>query len=174
MVAFYKSLGKRKTEISRIGRISFKMLGPESAPVLRCKAAECRHLLPLLADLLDENRALFGLKYRLYKRCAVSINVFYDVIKGEPRQMSGAGLRKMQSAMLDFVNSWKAASGHLVFKHHMAVHLCRLAETLGNPRYYHTYADEEENRCMGRVAKQLHGSKSFYATFLQRVKPEAC
>ena len=37
-----------------------------------------------------------------------------------------------------------------------------------------TYADEQENRAMGSVAKSLHGSNTFYLTFLQQVLPEVC
>ena len=36
------------------------------------------------------------------------------------------------------------------------------------------YADEQENRVMGSVAKSLHGGNTFYLSFLQKVLPEVC
>ncbi len=150
------------------------MLGTQTTPLLKCKAAECRHLVPLMEDLLNENSALFGVRGAYLKVCAQSMNKFFRICKAEPRQMSPGGLAGIQAAICEYLQAWKKAKGHCVFKHHMLVHIGRLATTLGNPRFFHTYADEEENRCLGTVAKRLHGSTNFYFSFLQRVKPEAC
>ena len=84
--------------------------------------------------------------------------------------MSADGVRSVQKCICTFLDNWKRASGNCVFKHHMAFHIAQLCEKVGNPRWFHTYADEQENRAMGAVAKKLHGSKKFYLTFLQRVK----
>ena len=88
--------------------------------------------------------------------------------------MSALGIRALQaSTSLCFVNR-KAFGGHMVFKHHMAWHLAERAGRLGNPKFYWTYADEQENRVMGSVARSLHGGNTFYLTFLQKVLPEVC
>ena len=127
-----------------------------------------------MEDLLNENSALFGVKGAYLKVCVQSLNKFFRICRAEPRQMSPEGLCGIQAAICAYLEAWKKAKGHCVFKHHMWVHIGRLAATLGNPARYHTYADEEENRCMGLVAEKLHGSTNFYFSFLQRVKPEAC
>ena len=76
--------------------------------------------------------------------------------------------------MSRFLSCWKAYGGHCVPKHHFAWHLAQRARTQGNPRFYWTYADEQENRVMGSVAKSLHGGNTFYLSFLQKVLPEVC
>jgi len=69
--------------------------------------------------------------------------------------------------------NWKASGGHMVYKHHVAWYLVQRAARHGNPRFYWTYADEQENRVMGKVAKGLSGSRDpFYLTFLPKVLPE--
>eukprot|EP00959_Pyramimonas_sp_CCMP1952_P261211 5461262-Pyramimonas_sp.AAC.1 len=73
---------------------------------------------------------------------------------------------------MEFLHSWKESEGHHVFKFHMAFHVVEQASAKGNPRAYWTYADEAENRLMGFVAKALHGGRTFYTRFLQRVLPE--
>jgi len=67
---------------------------------------------------------------------------------------------------------WSSFGGHMVFKHHCAWHLSERATRHGNPKYYWTYADEQDNRVMGTVAKKLHGGRTFYLTFLKKVLPE--
>ena len=88
--------------------------------------------------------------------------------------MSAQGLRQLQGDMSRFLASWKAFGGHMVFKHHMAWHLAERAGILGNPWLYWTYADEQENRVMGSVARSLHGGNTFYLTVLQKVMQDAC
>ena len=158
--------------MNRIGRLTYKMLTDGKHARLKAKAAESRHLLDLLPVLMTEYRALFGAKGRHLEaaiRCMVG---FFRIVKLEPRQMSAHGLNSLQENLLGFLASWKAFGGHMVYKHHACVHLCQAAERLGNPRFYWTYADEEENRKMSLVSRQLHKGRTFYITLLQRVLPE--
>ena len=83
--------------------------------------------------------------------------------------MSSDGLAKLRRSTTRYLTFYKAAGGHLVYKHHMAWHLVERTEVHGNPRFYWTYADENQNRLMGRVAKSLHGGQTFYSTFLEKV-----
>ena len=87
--------------------------------------------------------------------------------------MSSQGLKSLGRCTCAYLDSWKKAGGHFVYKHHMFFHIAQLAEKVGNPRFFHTYSDEEQNRLMGFVARKLHGSKRFYLTFLQRVKMDS-
>ena len=93
-------------------------------------------------------------------------------MEAEPRQMTPGGLFALQSSMSKFLVNWRAWGGHCVFKHHMAWHMVERASQHGNPRFYWTYADEQENRVMSQVAKSLHAGNTFYVTFLQKVLPE--
>ena len=173
MVAFYASQ-KSVTKINRIGRLTLAMLGPKAAPVLKAKAMETHCLVPLMADLLNEHGRCFGLKLVHLQSCVTNLLRLLAVIKREPRSMTRSGIDTIQRCMCSFLDSWKKAGGHCVFKHHMSYHVVEHAVRLGNPRFYHTYSDEEENRAMGLVAKKLHGSRKFYLTFLQRIKIDVC
>ena len=95
-------------------------------------------------------------------------------MKSEGRGMSPDGYRQLEASMSKFLANWSAWGGHMVPKHHMAWHMAQRARQHGNPKYYWTYPDESENRTMSAVAKVLHGGKTFYQAFLQRVLPEAC
>jgi hypothetical protein len=131
---------------------------------------ETHCLVPLMLNLLLENPTKFGRKLEHLKACVVNLLRFFAVCKREPRQMSPEGLRSIEKCACAYLDHWKKAGGHCVVKHHMFFHIAQLAKVVGNPRWFHTYADEEENRVMGKIAQKLHGSKRFYITFLQRVK----
>jgi len=147
-------------------------VGSVAKPRLRSKAAECRNLVPLMSQLCTENPQCLGDRGMHLQICCTQLALFYKTMESEPRHMSSAGLRTLQSSMTRFLAHWKLFGGHLVYKHHCAWHLAEAASRHGNPKYYLTYADEQENRVMGAVAKSLHGGNTFYLTFLQKVLPD--
>ena len=177
--AFYKSEDRASHEQgkrTKIGKLTLKQLGPHAKPRLRAKAAETRHLVPLLVQLCRENPGFLGRRPKsmyLTQACSEMLQ-FYKVMEEEPRNMSAQGLLLLRRHMTRFLTFWKSFGGHLVFKHHMAWHLAERAASHGNPKCYWTYPDEGENRQMGTVAKSLHGGNTFYLTFLQKVLPEVC
>ena len=171
---YYKGVRRERGRMTVIGRLSLPMLSSLDKPRLRAKAADSRILVPRLQVLCDENPNCLGEHGVLLKMCCVHLNSFYDVMQVEGRQMTPGGLHQLQSSMCRFLSCWKAMGGHCVPKHHFAWHLVQRASTQGNPRFYWTYADEQENRVMGSVAKSLHGGNTFYLTFLQKVLPEVC
>ena len=170
--AYYQSIALPRGTRSAIGRLSLAQIGPLAKPRLSAKAAETRNLVPLLVQLCEESFASLGERSLHLRACCVELDKFYTTMKEEPRRMTSAGFRALPSSMSKFLAHWKAYGGHLVYKHHMAWHLVQRASRHGNPRDYWTYADEQENRVMGAVAKSLHGGNTFYLTFLQKVLPE--
>ncbi len=160
--------------MSRIGKITIAMLGSVRAPRLKAKAAETRHLFPLMKELLAQYGFLFGVRSRHLVSTVNGILDFYAVCSSEPRDMSSAGLRRLQASIPQSCNAWKKYEGKLVFKWHMFFHIGERAEQMGNPRMHWTYPDEDLNRHMGRVAKALHKGPNFYLSFLQRVLIDVC
>ena len=171
LAKYYKDHERARGTMSAIGRLTLPMLGTLKTPCLRSKAAECRNLVPLAADLVEKHH-LGADKHVNLLSCSRSLVAFYSVMKDSARNMQQAELRKLQSHIARFLINWKAYGGHLVYKHHAAWHLAERAARHGNPRWYWTYADEQENRVMGTVAKGLAGGDTFYTTFLQKVLPE--
>ena len=174
MWAFYKSQGKSRSAQSAIGKLTYKMLGPADKPRSKAKAAESRHVLPLCVQLCNECEGFLGGNSAHLKQSAIELCKVYDIMYEEPRTMSAEGLSNLRKHMIRHLTFWKAYGGHIVHKHHMAFHLVERAGVQGNPKHSWTYADEGENRHMGRVAKGLHGGCTFYVRFLQKVLPEVC
>ena len=171
---YYKGVRRERGKMTAIGRLSLPMLSTVEKPRLSAKAAESRNLVPLLQVLCEENPNCLGERGVYLKMACKHLNSFYETMQAEPRHMTSKGIYELQSSMSRFLASWKAYGGHCVFKHHCAWHLAQRAPTQGNPRFYWTYADEQENRVMGSVAKSLHGGNTFYLHFLQNVLPEVC
>eukprot|EP00959_Pyramimonas_sp_CCMP1952_P109068 2281181-Pyramimonas_sp.AAC.1 len=71
------------------------------------------------------------------------MNVIYETMANEPRQMSKSSLGIMQQRMCHFLWAWSTYGGHLVYKHHAAYHVVQQAEQKGNPRHYWCYWDEQ-------------------------------
>ena len=173
LAKYYGSLDRSRGTMSAIGRLQESMLGPMKIPKLASKAAECRNLVPLMVELCNESYDFLGDNKFQLKVCAQSLHRFYQVMKLEPREMTPGGLHELRQSMVRFLVNWRALGGHMVYKHHAAWHLVQRAASHGNPKFYWTYADEQENRVMGTVAKGLSGCRDpFYLTFLQKVLPE--
>jgi hypothetical protein len=167
MKAFYKSQpGKKSTYINKI---SFAQLGTDKRPRLKAKAAETRHLVPLAQQLATENHRFLGAKAPYLKAACDELANFYKLVQSSAeRTMSADTIEMVQLAMTRFLTYWRGAGGHFVVKHHMSWHLVERMCEHGNPRFYWTYPDENENRIMSTVAKTLHGGDTFYLTFLQK------
>ena len=172
LAVYYKSLGRSRGTMSAIGNLTLLMIGPNTNPRLKAKAAESRNLVPLLTQLCSENSDLLGEGGMHLKLCCTLLDRFYQIMREQPRRMPEASLAELQSCMSRYLVNWVALGGHCVYKHHAAWHLAERAGRLGNPRFYWTYTDEQENRVMGKVAKSLHGGPTFYMAFLQKVLPE--
>eukprot|EP00959_Pyramimonas_sp_CCMP1952_P209638 4386226-Pyramimonas_sp.AAC.1 len=92
------TLGGRKGSKTNIGRLPFKMLGEElRLPArLKSKAAECRHLLPLMVLLCQEYKAFLGHGENYLSMAVLDMNAIYDVMAAEPRHMSARGLKILE------------------------------------------------------------------------------
>eukprot|EP00969_Alexandrium_andersonii_P357058 15447931-Alexandrium_andersonii.AAC.1 len=99
------------------------MLSTRDVPRLKAKAPETRNLVPLCAQLVSEHPRRLGRGAALLKAAAEQLHLVYKTMQAEPRQMTPAGLKVLQEAMLRFLQYWKRWGGHLVYKHHAALHL---------------------------------------------------
>jgi hypothetical protein len=165
--AFYKSQPGRKA--TYINRISYAQLGTQKKPRLKAKAAETRHLVPLVKQLAAESHRFLGQKAAYLKAACDELSNFYNLVSScQERVMPPDDIEKLVTATTKFLTYWRGAGGHFVVKHHMCWHLVERIAEHGNPSFYWTYADEGENRIMSTVAKTLHGGNTFYLTFLQK------
>ncbi|CAK0855078.1 unnamed protein product [Prorocentrum cordatum] len=169
---FYKMNPRTGSGVrSRIDKISLKMF---SKGRLQAKAAETKHLLPFAQLLLSENQSLLSDKDKLLNMACTELVKLHDVMAANPRVMTESAAKSLQRHMLRFLRFWHSWGGHVVFKHHMSVHLVANALKHGNPKFYTCYPDERFNRVMGRVAKSVHGGSTFYSTMLGKIIPSRC
>jgi hypothetical protein len=172
MRSYYKTLKRPRGTMSAIGRLTLLMLGKLKEPRLKAKAAETRNIIPLLTQLCAENSGFLGEHGPYLAAACTELKRFYDTMTGSPRVMNKTSLAALEQSSTRLLSYWKKIGGHFVYKFHALWHIAERARLHGNPKTYWTYADEAENRAMGRVAKGLHGGRTFYSTFLEKVLVE--
>ena len=154
--------------MSAIGRLTYPMLSSPAAPRLKAKAAETRNLLGLCPAICNENMDCLGDRKEYLVAAAIELAKVYQVMQEEPRHMTSAGLQALRRAMTRHLSFWQHAGGHLRPKHHYSWHVVERAGTAGNPRWYWTYADDNENRTMSSVAQSLQSGATLYSSCLQK------
>ena len=96
------------------------------------------------------------------------MGAYYNVMESSPRKLLPDQVKSLQDHTTRFLSFWKAAGGHMVFKHHCFWHMSERCGELGNPRTYWTYADENENRFVKILAQTIHGGTRFYDSFFDK------
>ena len=131
-------------------------LGKLSKPVLKAKGGQTRCLVKFCTRLMHKFDC--GDEGTLLAKAGDCLLDAYEVMKSEPRRMSLQGREKLLTSMKNHVELYRAAKGHLVYKHHGAIHMALMAGWIGNPRHISTYEDEHENGQIARLALHVHGS----------------
>ena len=139
------------------------------APLLKGKAAEIRHLVPVLASVAwDKAMETGGLKENHVAECLHHLATFYDLVASADFFMtpdeSNAALQAMQSCLQHYV--WlqrhvaKDCLFQLVPKFHWAYHLAQMCK-YQNPKTFWTYRQESWVGSMATIAHSCsHGTKN--------------
>ena len=166
---YYKDEGRRNPwkKLSQLSKtFSFKDLGQLSKPCLKAKGGQTRCLVKFCTGLMQKYDC--GPNGKLLARAGVALMEAYDIMHLEPRRMSFKARQGLLVAMINHVVCYQAAGGHLVYKHHGAIHLALMAGWFGNPRHVSTYEDEHENGVLAKIGLRVHGStfaKSIFERF---------
>lgn len=142
---------------------SWRHLGKVSKPCLKAKGGQTRCLVKFCTGLMQKHDC--GESGRLLAKAGENLMDMYHVMEIEPRVMSLQARQRLLSAMVNHVVLYRAAGGHLVYKHHGGIHMTLMAGWLGNPRHVSTYEDEHENGIVAKVGLHVHGltfSKSIF------------
>jgi hypothetical protein len=137
-------------------------LGDLNRPCLRAKGGETRGLVKFCTGLMKKFDC--GPRGKLLAKAGEALLENYEVMETESRRMSFESRQRLVTSMVNHVVLYKAAGGHLVHKHHGAVHMALKAGTSGNPKCVATYEDEHENGVIARIGIHVHG-----ATFAKSV-----
>jgi hypothetical protein len=148
---------------SRLNNLTLSMIvgDPKSPhkqyPSLHAHAAETRHLIPVLAELLNDYNNRSEHHKRRQAAC-VALAAWYQLVDEAPMFLSPSQVQKSRSLMNTFMQhySWLHERAkergdtmyHIVQKFHFAIHLaCSVSR--GNPRFTWTYQAED---WVGRMA----------------------
>ena len=135
-------------------------------PKLKAKAAATRHLAPFAAKLANEFNAqsLHDQQRQTVIDCLVA---FYETLNSGDRCLSKAALDKLTQIGYDLCQNYARLANEalelqqkrwkLVPKFHLFQHLCfTQAPSLGNPRFFWTYPDEDMVGHMVEAAQSCH------------------
>ena len=131
-------------------------------PCLKAKGGQTRCLVRFCKELMEKYP--LGEKGKLLAKAGEHLLHAYEVMDLQPRRMPAKARAELVAAMVNHVVLYKAAGGHLVYKHHGAIHMCLSATEQGNPKTVSTYQDENENGLIAKIGIHVHGS-----TFAQSV-----
>jgi hypothetical protein len=137
---------------TRLGNLTLEMIRQRgSCPKLRCKGAECRHVLPFCLILCAENRDDGDLHSRTRHAMIRELFEFYCCLSVQPFQQD-----KCKQHGLAFLQHWRAlhleaaAEGRPLLypfkpKHHIFAELLHhQLGAYGDPSRYWCYGDEDE------------------------------
>ena len=139
-------------------KFNLNVLGPSKRPCLKAKGGETRCLVKFATQLMENHDC--GVKGQLLARAGRCLMEHYAIMETESRRMSLIARRELLATAVNHVTFYKAAGGHLVYKHHSWIHMALSAEHFGNPKTVSTYEDENENGIIARIGAVVHGSTS--------------
>ena len=109
-----------------------------------------------------------GVKAKVLAKAGEALFDVYEVMEQEPRRMTLQARNRLIASMVNHVTLYRSAGGHMVYKHHGAIHMALNAGFQGNPRHVSTYEDEHENGETAKISLRVHGStfaKSVFERF---------
>lgn len=113
---------------------------------LKAKAAECRHIVPFVIELLTPSvvAELDGKgKHGQHLRAALMhLEAAYSLMRAADRLLDTQALERH---LLDCAESCQKACVAMVPQFHFLAHFGEQAEWAGNPRFYSTFEDEACN-----------------------------
>ena len=133
---------------------------------LKAKGGETRCLVKFATQWMENHDC--GVKGQLLARAGRCLMEHYAIMETESRRMSLIARRELLATAVNHVTFYKAAGGHLLYKHHSWIHMALSAEHFGNPKTVSTYEDENENGIIARIGAVVHGS-TFAKSIFERL-----
>ena len=143
---------------TRINNFKRSMLGEnEHSDRLKIKAAECRHFLPFLLEMVRKYEPhLQGVNTNSLLKSGDALVEYMEIMRSEPRKVSELGCSRLLRCCMDHNYHANLAGIAMKPKHHIFVHMTIGVPYNGNPRMYSTYMDESLNRDIACIAASCH------------------
>ena len=155
--------------VTRVNHLKESMIGTETRPTLKLKAAETKHLFPFVVDLV--RRHADGLRAdvhvdALIAACQTLLD-YTDVLAREPRIVSEEAQKVCLQLCRRHLELCRRAGVYMMPKFHLWVHITEDMALKGNPRHYATYCDDSLNRDFARIEQYCHRETSERRLFAQ-------
>ena len=154
-------------KLSRIDKLSLKMLGPEEDPELHAKGGESRDVFKACCNIVQGNAHLLDRGHQLVRanQCLLE---WLNISETGHRDMSVADRQRLLDAYLAHVDAYLAAGGEARPKHHKGLHMTLKTAYFGNMVFGSTYEDESANGNDALIGKRCKPA-SFEMNFFERV-----
>ena len=146
-------LSRPQHALSRIDKLTLKMLGPEEDPDLQAKGGESRDAFKACCKMVEEYapRLHEGLHLLRANRC---LSDWLHISETSHRDMSVAERQRLLEAYLGHLDAYFAAGGEARPKHHKGLHMTIKTAYFGNMVFGSTYEDESANGLDALIAKR--------------------
>ena len=132
LARFYPAYDKRlaargRPPATRVNHLTETMLGSEDLKsLLSLKAAESRHLLPFVLDLLEKHKVKLATVCRVNDllEAGYCLEHFMQILNQEPRKMSPVGCKTCVDLIKGHSEYAQRAGVKMYPKHHQALYFC--------------------------------------------------
>ena len=156
---------KKMTKLPKT--FSWRQLGSFNKSCLKAKGGQTRCLVKFCAQLMHRHNC--GTKGAALAKAGDALLQLYKTMENEPRRISTKAAQTMIASIVNHVAFYQDAGGHMVYKHHGAIHMALNAQWQGNPRHVSTYEDESENGVCARIGLRAHGL-TFAKSVFERIE----
>jgi hypothetical protein len=156
-------------KVYEIFELTEKMIRHESTLKLKAKAAETRTILGFAVELLREMLPRMHTEsLDFLVRAGLALEEYYSMIKLKQKKLAAVDRIRLVDCCLTHIRCFQEFGGKLYPKFHLFLHLTLDIAFLGNPKYYHTFADEAFNGRIAAIARQTH-SRTFAINVFRRL-----
>lgn len=167
-MAWYKTQRRSGKRLSEVHDLTLRMLGKPGQPVLRCKAAQCRHLLPWLLEVVRKYEVELT-QGPAWRTTLERLLQWYSVLGMPDRTLTHEVRVELYNACVAAISTWRCAKGRLTPKFHLWYHMTQEMIRTGSARWHAVYIDESLNgtlRDIGRRAHPMTWSKTVFRRIL--------
>ena len=132
------------------------MLGTQKRKHLHTKAAETGTPLGFCVGLVVAHEASFGLQGGALRSVGEALLRVRRIQQESPRAMSAPQVQELVDAAKEAFVLRERAGVPFTPKWHLMLEMVAKARTMGNPKFYHTFLDEDYNGRLAAVARACH------------------
>ena len=155
---WYDGAGKERfgKRLTTVGYLTVQMLGKQSKPCCKAKAAETGYLMHFCVHLLGRFEGVLGEKHTAFSEAGQALERYLAVLHTQRKEVSATGQQVLWSSMLRHLTLCPLCGIKYKPKHHLWIHMTSRVPRSGNPVLQATWLDEAGNRTLRDVTQGCH------------------